>query len=80
MPTTRKPLRRALTAALIAVAAVAIGAVFGAGGLSRAATTAEPGNTSPPTIGGTAQEGETLTADHGQWSGNPQLRRSSGEA
>ena len=71
MHTTRKPLRRTLTAALIAGVAVAIGAVFGTAGLGRAASAAAPSNTSPPTIGGTAQAGETLAADHGQWSGNP---------
>jgi hypothetical protein len=71
MHRTRKSLARTLTAALIAAVAVAIGAVFGTAGLGRAASTAAPNNTSPPTIGGTAQEGETLTADHGQWSGNP---------
>ncbi len=71
MHTTRKPARRTLTAALIAAVAVAIGAVFGTAGLGRAASTAAPSNTSPPTIGGTAQAGEELSADHGQWTGDP---------
>lgn len=71
MHTTRKPVRRTLTAALIAGVAVAIGAVFGTAGLSRAASAAAPSNTSPPTVGGTPQAGETLSADHGAWTGNP---------
>ncbi len=66
-----KPLGRTLTAALVALSAIAIGAVFGTAGLGRAASTAAPSDTSPPTISGTAQAGETLTADHGQWTGNP---------
>jgi hypothetical protein len=59
------------TALLIAVLAVAIGAVFGTAGLGRAASSAAPSNTTPPTITGTPQAGQTLTADRGQWTGNP---------
>ena len=62
----------------------ALGAVFGAGvaavvvaALGAFATTgdaarkAAPVNTSPPTISGTPEEGKTLQANRGQWSGNP---------
>jgi hypothetical protein len=68
---SRKPLVRVGTALLIAVSAVAIGAVFGTAGLGRAASSAAPSNTTPPTITGTPQAGQTLTADRGQWTGNP---------
>jgi len=71
MHQSRKPLVRTATALLIAVSAVVIGAVFGTAGLGRAASSAAPTNTTPPTISGTAQEGSTLTADHGQWTGSP---------
>ena len=37
--------------------------------LAKAAATAEPANTSPPTVSGTVQENQTLTADKGAWSG-----------
>src|SRR2546425_106053 len=47
------------------VFAVLAGALAGAG----TATAATPSNTSPPTITGTPQRGQTLTAHHGTWSG-----------
>jgi len=48
---------------IILVAAIG---VFGAGS---AAAASGPQNTSPPTISGTAQQGQTLTADPGTWTG-----------
>lgn len=71
MNQSRKPLARAATALLIAVSAVVVGAVFGGAGLGRAASNAAPSNTTPPSISGTPQDGQTLTADHGQWSNSP---------
>jgi hypothetical protein len=71
MHQSRKPLVRTATALLIAASAVVIGAVFGTASLGRAASSAAPSNTSPPTISGTPQDGQTLTADHGTWTGSP---------
>jgi hypothetical protein len=61
--------RRGLTAALIAVSALVIGAVFGVATNGQAAGTSKPVNTSPPTITGTTEPGEVLTANPGIWTG-----------
>lgn len=50
--------------------AIAFALIGSAGGVT-AATTVAPANTSPPTITGTAQEGQSLTASNGTWSNNP---------
>jgi hypothetical protein len=60
-----------LAAVSVAVALVATivtaGLVTGSGA---AAAAAAPNNTSPPTISGSAEEGKTLTASRGSWSGS----------
>ncbi|HJU36398.1 MAG TPA: hypothetical protein VJ716_03145 [Gaiellaceae bacterium] len=58
------------TAAAIAVAALAIGAVFGRPGSGRAAGNG-PVNMAAPTISGAAQEGQALKASKGNWTGSP---------
>jgi hypothetical protein len=73
MTQSTRPLRRALTAITIAALAVAIGAVFGAAGSGQAATQTAPTEKNPPTISGTPQQGQTLTADHGDWNGSQPL-------
>jgi hypothetical protein len=61
--------RRGLTAGLLAGAALVLGAVFGGAGTGSAASAAAPSNQSPPTISGTAEVGQTLTASTGTWNG-----------
>jgi hypothetical protein len=61
--------RRWPTVVLLALAALAIGAVFGSSRTGSAATAAKPSNVNYPTIAGTAQEGQTLTAGNGTWNG-----------
>jgi hypothetical protein len=54
--------------ALLAAGAVTVLVVAG---LSNAASSAAPTNQSPPTISGTAQEGQTLTTSNGEWTNSP---------
>jgi hypothetical protein len=61
-------LASALSALGAAAATLALVAMPG-----NAAGTAAPSNTSPPTISGTAEVGQTLNADRGTWSGTPPI-------
>ncbi len=67
--TTRR--RRWPAAVATAAAAFALGSVFGVPLVGRAAGQAAPANTATPTISGTPQEGSTLKASTGTWSGSP---------
>jgi hypothetical protein len=60
--------RRKNLFALLAAGAVTVLAIAG---FSQAAGSAAPTNQSPPTISGKAQEGQTLTASTGTWTGSP---------
>ncbi|MGH3007977.1 MAG: hypothetical protein ACRDLM_01020 [Gaiellaceae bacterium] len=64
-------LTRLGTTLAIAVSAMVIGALIGQPGSGRADTSTAPTNTSPPSISGSPQEGQTLTAEPGTWSGSP---------
>jgi hypothetical protein len=63
--------RRILAALILAAGAVAVAAMLSAGAEARSA--AAPANSSPPTISGTAVEGEELTASSGEWTGTPPI-------
>ena len=72
MTDSRKQRRRLLgglagagaTAAFVAVLTIGVGS-------GSAASSAAPQNTSPPTVTGTPQQGQTLVGHRGQWSDNP---------
>src|SRR5262245_16320842 len=55
---------------MIRFAALIALVVLLAGGAAQGAPTSAPANTSPPTISGPEQAGETLTASSGAWSGS----------
>ncbi len=61
--------RRWPIAVVLALTAIAIGAVFGTTGNGSAAITVKPSNSAAPAISGTAQEGSTLTTSNGTWNG-----------
>lgn len=64
--------RNIKTLALAAVGALLLlAAIAGLSEKGDAAPLAPPVNQSPPTISGTAEEGKTLTANNGTWSGTP---------
>ena len=61
--------RRWALALPLAIAALAIGAVFGTARTGQAASTVVPNNTTPPVITGDLKVGSTLTTSNGTWSG-----------
>ena len=70
--TAQTPFRRRWpTTVIVAVLALAIGAVASLPGTGEAARKANPVNTGQPTISGTAQQGLTITTTTGSWSSPP---------
>jgi hypothetical protein len=65
--TTRRTIAGLILLTAIASSALTVAALAGRG--SAAAPAAPPSNNSPPTISGTPQEGQTLTANRGTWTG-----------
>lgn len=64
--------RHKLVSAAFASTLVLLAAIAGLAATGGAAAPqAPPGNQSPPTISGTAQEGSTLTTSNGSWTGSP---------
>lgn len=63
-------LRRVRAASVLALGAVAAGALLGTAGSGVAANASAPSETKPPTISGTPQDNETLKASPGTWSGS----------
>src|SRR5438094_10671912 len=71
---TRKMLPRLLAAvATMAALVAALTSIAGTGFAQTSAAQAQygPSNTAPPTISGTPQVGQVLTANAGTWSGSP---------
>jgi hypothetical protein len=62
---------RLASAVVLALAAVAIGALMAKPSTGSAASQATPSNTATPTISGTPQEDSTVTASNGTWSNSP---------
>lgn len=60
-----------MTALVIAVASLTIGAVLGTAGSGLAAVKAAPVNTGTPTITGAAHQGSQLSGSKGTWSNSP---------
>lgn len=71
-PKRRNPALLMLTGAtMLALALVAgLATLSGTGTAASSATQYAPANTTAPTIGGTAQAGQTLTANEGTWTGD----------